>query len=270
MSGLMQTNLKSLPLVYRGKVRECYAVGQDKLLMIASDRISAFDSILSVPIPNKGKVLTQITQFWFDKLTQGMVVKRLTPILIECVARGYIIGGGWKDYQATGSVCGIKLPEGLKMAQKLPEPIFTPAAKAEIGTHDENISFEKVVEMYGSDVAQKIRDYTLDLYTRAAEYAATRGIIIADTKFEFGLDENGNVCIMDEMLTPDSSRFWPADQYTLGISPPSYDKQFLRDWLESTGWNKVPPAPVPPEDIIEKTSMKYREALVKLTGEDVQ
>lgn len=156
------------------------------------------------------------------------------------------------------------------MAQKLPEPIFTPAAKAEIGTHDENISFEKVVEMYGSDVAQKIRDYTLDLYTRAAEYAATRGIIIADTKFEFGLDENGNVCIMDEMLTPDSSRFWPADQYTLGISPPSYDKQFLRDWLESTGWNKVPPAPVPPEDIIEKTSMKYREALVKLTGKDVQ
>ena len=295
MSGLMQTNLKSLPLVYRGKVRECYAVGQDKLLMIASDRISAFDSILSVPIPNKGKVLTQITQFWFDKLTQGMpnqltgidpatvvapdevdqvtgramVVKRLTPILIECVARGYIIGGGWKDYQATGSVCGIKLPEGLKMAQKLPEPIFTPAAKAEIGTHDENISFEKVVEMYGSDVAQKIRDYTLDLYTRAAEYAATRGIIIADTKFEFGFID-GKLTLIDECLTPDSSRFWPADQYTLGISPPSYDKQFLRDWLESTGWNKVPPAPVPPEDIIEKTSMKYREALVKLTGKDVQ
>lgn len=213
MSGLMQTNLKSLPLVYRGKVRECYAVGQDKLLMIASDRISAFDSILSVPIPNKGKVLTQITQFWFDKLTQGMpnqltgidpatvvapdevdqvtgramVVKRLTPILIECVARGYIIGGGWKDYQATGSVCGIKLPEGLKMAQKLPEPIFTPAAKAEIGTHDENISFEKVVEMYGSDVAQKIRDYTLDLYTRAAEYAATRGIIIATRSLSLAL-----------------------------------------------------------------------------------
>ena len=296
MSGLMQTNLKSLPLVYRGKVRECYAVGQDKLLMIASDRISAFDSILSVPIPNKGKVLTQLTQFWFDKLTEGMpnqltgidpatvvtpdeveqvegramVVKRLTPILIECVARGYIIGGGWKDYQATGSVCGVKLPAGLKMAEKLPEPIFTPAAKAEVGVHDENIPFEKVVEMYGKDVAEKIRDYTLTLYKRAADYAATRGIIIADTKFEFGLDENGNVCIMDEMLTPDSSRFWPADQYDTGMSPPSFDKQFLRDWLESTGWDKVPPAPVPPEDIIEKTAMKYREALVKLTGKDVQ
>lgn len=296
MSGLSKSHIPSLKQIYSGKVRDCYAVGEDKLLLVASDRISAFDVILGDPIPGKGKVLTALTNFWFEKLKdvipnhltgiapesvvkpeevdqvkgRAVVSKRLKPILIECVARGYIIGGGWKDYQATGSVCGIKLPEGLKMAQKLPEPIFTPAAKAEIGTHDENISFEKVVEMYGSDVAQKIRDYTLDLYTRAAEYAATRGIIIADTKFEFGLDENGNVCIMDEMLTPDSSRFWPADQYTLGISPPSYDKQFLRDWLESTGWNKVPPAPVPPEDIIEKTSMKYREALVKLTGKDVQ
>ena len=296
MSGLMQTNLKSLPLVYRGKVRECYAVGQDKLLMIASDRISAFDSILSVPIPNKGKVLTQITQFWFDKLTQGMpnqltgidpatvvapdevdqvtgramVVKRLTPILIECVARGYIIGGGWKDYQATGEVCGIKLPAGLRQAEKLPEPIFTPAAKAELGTHDENISYERVVEMYGEKIASTIRNATLELYKRASEYALTRGIIIADTKFEFGLDENGNVLLMDEVLTPDSSRFWPADDYQIGTSPKSFDKQFIRDWLESQPWDKRPPAPKVPEDIIEKTADKYREALRRLTGTDIE
>ena len=292
MSSIMQTDIKSLPLVYRGKVRECYAVGDDKLLMIATDRISAFDVILSVPIPYKGKVLTALTQFWFDKLAgdmptqltgidpetvvapeerdqvrgRAMVVKRLKPILVECVARGYIIGGGWKDYLATGKVCGIQLPAGLKQAQKLPQPIFTPAAKAEVGTHDENISYEKVVELYGEKVASRIRELTLTLYQRAADYAATRGIIIADTKFEFGLDENGNVCLMDETLTPDSSRFWPADQYDTGMSPPSYDKQFIRDWLETQPWDKTPPAPVPPEEIINKTSEKYLEALTRLTG----
>lgn len=296
MPDIMQTSIKSLPLVYRGKVRECYAVGEDKLLMIATDRISAFDVILSVPIPKKGKVLTALTNFWFEKLAEGMptqltgidpetvvaedereqvrgramVVKRLKPILIECVARGYIIGGGWKDYQATGCVCGIKLPEGLKQAEKLPEPIFTPAAKAEVGTHDENISFEKVVELYGESIATELRDLTISLYKKAADFAATKGIIIADTKFEFGLDENGQVCLMDEVLTPDSSRFWPAESYEVGMSPPSYDKQFIRDWLETQTWDKTPPAPVPPAEIIEKTAAKYREALVKLSGKDVE
>lgn len=296
MPDIMQTSIKSLPLVYRGKVRECYALGEDKLLMIATDRISAFDVILSVPIPKKGKVLTALTNFWFEKLAEGMptqltgidpetvvaedereqvrgramVVKRLKPILIECVARGYIIGGGWKDYQATGCVCGIKLPEGLKQAEKLPEPIFTPAAKAEVGTHDENISFEKVVELYGESIATQLRDLTISLYKKAADFAATKGIIIADTKFEFGLDENGQVCLMDEVLTPDSSRFWPAESYEVGMSPPSYDKQFIRDWLETQTWDKTPPAPVPPAEIIEKTAAKYREALVKLSGKDVE
>ena len=296
MPDIMQTSIKSLPLVYRGKVRECYAVGEDKLLMIATDRISAFDVILSVPIPKKGKVLTALTNFWFEKLAEGMptqltgidpetvvaedereqvrgramVVMRLKPILIECVARGYIIGGGWKDYQATGCVCGIKLPEGLKQAEKLPEPIFTPAAKAEVGTHDENISFEKVVELYGESIATQLRDLTISLYKKAADFAATKGIIIADTKFEFGLDENGQVCLMDEVLTPDSSRFWPAESYEVGMSPPSYDKQFIRDWLETQTWDKTPPAPVPPAEIIEKTAAKYREALVKLSGKDVE
>ena len=296
MPDIMQTSIKSLPLVYRGKVRECYAVGEDKLLMIATDRISAFDVILSVPIPKKGKVLTALTNFWFEKLAEGMptqltgidpetvvaedereqvrgramVVKRLKPILIECVARGYIIGGGWKDYQATGCVCGIKLPEGLKQAEKLPEPIFTPAAKAEVGTHDENISFEKVVELYGESIATQLRDLTISLYKKAADFAATKGIIIADTKFEFGLNENGQVCLMDEVLTPDSSRFWPAESYEVGMSPPSYDKQFIRDWLETQKWDKTPPAPVPPAEIIEKTAAKYREALVKLSGKDVE
>ena len=290
MPDIMQTSIKSLPLVYRGKVRECYAVGEDKLLMIATDRISAFDVILSVPIPKKGKVLTALTNFWFEKLAEGMptqltgidpetvvaedereqvrgramVVKRLKPILIECV------GGGWKDYQATGCVCGIKLPEGLKQAEKLPEPIFTPAAKAEVGTHDENISFEKVVELYGESIATQLRDLTISLYKKAADFAATKGIIIADTKFEFGLDENGQVCLMDEVLTPDSSRFWPAESYEVGMSPPSYDKQFIRDWLETQTWDKTPPAPVPPAEIIEKTAAKYREALVKLSGKDVE
>lgn len=292
MQGLMKTSLKGLPLVYRGKVRECYALDDDKLLMIATDRISAFDVILSVPIANKGKVLTGLTQFWFEKLASGMptqltgiapesvvapdevdqvagramVVKRLKPILVECVARGYVIGSSWKSYREDGTICGIKLPAGLQKAEKLPEPIFTPAAKAEVGTHDENIDFDRVCALYGKDIATEIRRLTLDLYTRAAEYAKTRGIIIADTKFEFGLDEAGRVCLMDEVLTPDSSRFWPADQYRLGISPPSFDKQFVRDWLEAQPWNKTPPAPVPPEDVLEKTATKYREAYERLTG----
>ena len=296
MPGLSKTNIPSLKQIYSGKVRDCYAVGDDKLLLVATDRISAFDVILGDPIPGKGEVLTALTNFWFEKLKdvipnplpgiapetvvkpeeipqvagRAVVSKRLKPILIECVARGYIIGGGWKDYQATGEVCGIKLPAGLRQAEKLPEPIFTPAAKAELGTHDENISYERVVEMYGEKIASTIRNATLELYKRASEYALTRGIIIADTKFEFGLDENGNVLLMDEVLTPDSSRFWPADDYQIGTSPKSFDKQFIRDWLESQPWDKRPPAPKVPEDIIEKTADKYREALRRLTGTDIE
>ena len=263
MAGLSKTNIPSLKQIYSGKVRDVYAVDDDKLLLVATDRISAFDVILGDPIPGKGKVLTALTNFWFEKLKdvipnhltgidpesvvkpeeadqvrgRAVVSKRLKPILIECVARGYIIGGGWKDYQAAGCVCGIKLPEGLKQAEKLPEPIFTPAAKAEVGTHDENISFEKVVELYGESIATQLRDLTTSLYKKAADFAATKGIIIADTKFEFGLDENGQVCLMDEVLTPDSSRFWPAESYEVGMSPPSYDTQFIRDWLETQTWD---------------------------------
>ncbi len=296
MAGLSKTSITSLPLVYSGKVRDSYLVGDDKLLIVATDRISAFDVILGDPIPGKGKVLTAITDFWFDKLDgvlpnhlthidpasvvapdevdqvrgRAVVAMRLKPILVECVARGYLIGGGWKDYQATGKVCGIELPAGLRMGEKLPEPIFTPAAKAEVGTHDENISFERVVELYGEKVAHTIKNATLELYRRASEYAATRGIIIADTKFEFGLDAEGNVRLMDEVLTPDSSRFWPADQYTVGVSPPSFDKQFIRDWLETQPWNKTPPAPKVPQDVIEKTADKYREALRRLADIDIE
>ena len=296
MAGLSKTSITSLPLVYTGKVRDSYQVGDDKLLIVATDRISAFDVILGDPIPGKGKVLTAITDFWFDKLDgvlpnhlthidpktvvapeeipqvegRAVVAMRLKPILVECVARGYLIGGGWKDYQATGKVCGIALPPGLKMGEKLPEPIFTPAARAEVGTHDENISFERVVELYGADIANTIKNATLELYRRASEYAATRGIIIADTKFEFGIDANGQVRLMDEVLTPDSSRFWPADQYTVGVSPPSFDKQFIRDWLETQPWNKTPPAPKVPQDVIDKTADKYREALRRLADRDIE
>lgn len=296
MAGLSKTSITSLPQVYSGKVRDSYAVGDDKLLIIATDRISAFDVILGDPIPGKGKVLTEITHFWFEKLQgvlpnhltgidpesvvkpeeadqvrgRAVVAMRLKPILVECVARGYLIGGGWKDYQATGKVCGIELPKGLQMGQKLPEPIFTPAAKAEVGTHDENISYERVVELYGEEIARTIKEATLELYRRASEYAATRGIIIADTKFEFGIDANGQVRLMDEVLTPDSSRFWPAEQYTLGISPPSFDKQFVRDWLETQPWDKTPPAPKLPQDVIEKTADKYREALRRLADRDIE
>lgn len=296
MAGLSKTSITSLPLVYTGKVRDSYQVGDDKLLIVATDRISAFDVILGDPIPGKGKVLTAITDFWFDKLDgvlpnhlthidpktvvapeeipqvegRAVVAMRLKPILVECVARGYLIGGGWKDYQATGKVCGIALPPGLKMGEKLPEPIFTPAGKAEVGTHDENISFERVVELYGADIANTIKNATLELYRRASEYAATKGIIIADTKFEFGIDANGQVRLMDEVLTPDSSRFWPAEQYTVGVSPPSFDKQFIRDWLETQPWNKTPPAPKVPQDVIDKTADKYREALRRLADRDIE
>lgn len=290
MNPLHQSNLKSLPLLARGKVRDMYAVGQDKLLIVASDRISAFDVILDDPIPGKGQVLTELTEFWLKKLAhiipnhetgvrpedvvapdeveqvqgRSMVVKRLKPIMVEAVARGYIIGSGWKDYQASNAVCGVQLPAGLQQASKLPQAIFTPAAKAELGAHDENVDFAYVVTAVGQELAEKIRDVTLQLYTEAADFAATKGIIIADTKFEFGLDDKGVLHLMDEVLTPDSSRFWPADSYQEGISPPSFDKQFVRDWLETQVWDKTPPAPRLPADVLEKTAAKYREALDRL------
>lgn len=289
---LHQSTIKSLPLLGRGKVRDMYAVGDDKLLIVASDRISAFDVILDDPIPGKGQVLTELTEFWLQKLShilpnhstgidpqdvvaaderdqvagRSVVVKRLRPILVEAVARGYLIGSGWKDYQATGSVCGIALPPGLQQASRLPEPIFTPAAKAEFGEHDENVDFDYVVNAVGRELAERIREVTLRLYAEAAEYAAGKGIIIADTKFEFGLDGDGQLHLMDEVLTPDSSRFWPASEYAVGISPPSFDKQFVRDWLETEVWDKTPPAPRLPAEVLEKTAAKYREAATRLTS----
>ena len=290
MTLVHQSSITSLPLLARGKVRDMYAVGQDKLLIVASDRISAFDVILDDPIPGKGEVLTRLTEFWLSKLQhvipnhatgidpesvvqanersqvkgRAMVVKRLEPIMVEAVARGYLIGSGWKDYQATGAVCGVRLPTGLDQASKLAEPIFTPAAKAQVGEHDENVDFDYVVNAIGASLANEIREITLRLYREASDYAATRGIIIADTKFEFGLDAQGQLHLMDEVLTPDSSRFWPADSWREGISPPSYDKQFVRDWLETQPWDKTPPAPKLPTDIIEATAAKYREALDRL------
>ncbi|GAA4414594.1 phosphoribosylaminoimidazole-succinocarboxamide synthase [Advenella faeciporci] len=289
-TALHQSTIQSLPLLARGKVRDMYAVGDDKLLIIASDRISAFDVILDDPIPGKGKVLTELTEFWLKKLAhiipnhsthvkpeevvapdeieqvkgRAVVVKRLKPVMVEAVARGYLIGSGWKDYQQTGTVCGVKLPAGLKLASKLPEPLFTPAAKAEFGSHDENVDFAHVVKEVGQEMAEKIRDITLKLYTEAAGFAAEKGIIIADTKFEFGLDENNQLYLMDEVLTPDSSRFWPADSYQEGISPPSFDKQFVRDWLETQPWDKTAPAPRLPQEVLEKTAAKYREAVNRL------
>ncbi|MEY3739840.1 MAG: phosphoribosylaminoimidazole-succinocarboxamide synthase [Pseudomonadota bacterium] len=291
-AALYQSSIKSLPLLARGKVRDMYAVGDDKLLIVASDRISAFDVILDDPIPGKGQVLKELTDFWLEKLAhilpnhstgvrpedvvtaeerdqvigRAVVVKRLKPILVEAVARGYLIGSGWKDYQQSGAVCGIALPPGLKQAGKLPQPIFTPAAKAEFGLHDENVDFDHVIKEVGREMAERIRDVTLRLYSEAAAFAATKGIIIADTKFEFGLDANGTLHLMDEVLTPDSSRFWPADGYKEGISPPSFDKQFVRDWLETQDWGKTPPAPRLPADVIAKTAAKYREALDRLTA----
>ncbi len=296
MTPLYQSTLHSLPLLGRGKVRDNYAIGDDKLLIVTSDRLSAFDVVMNEPIPGKGQVLNQMSDFWFDKLAdivpnhltgvppesvvqpdeiaqvkgRAVVAKRLEPILVEAVVRGYLIGSGWKDYQQTGAVCGIALPSGLRQADKLAEPIFTPAAKAELGAHDENISFEDMERRIGSELAATIRDISIRLYQRAADYAATHGIIIADTKFEFGLDQDGVLHLMDEVLTADSSRFWPADSYSPGMSPPSYDKQFVRDYLETlTDWNKTAPAPTLPADVIEKTAAKYREALQRLTGQDL-
>ncbi|MDG0023312.1 phosphoribosylaminoimidazolesuccinocarboxamide synthase [Trinickia sp. Y13] len=292
MSTLYESSLHSLPLLGRGKVRDNYAVANDKLLIVTTDRLSAFDVIMGEPIPRKGEVLNQMANFWFERLQhivpnhmtgiapesvvaadeveqvkgRAVVVKRLEPILVEAVVRGYLAGSGWKDYQATGAVCGVALPPGLQNAQKLPEPIFTPAAKAEMGQHDENITFEDCERRIGTELAATIRDISIKLYKEASEYAATRGIIIADTKFEFGLDNHGELFLMDEALTADSSRFWPADQYQVGTNPPSFDKQFVRDWLEAQNWGKTAPAPKLPEDVIAKTSEKYQEALERLTG----
>ncbi|HJV83961.1 MAG TPA: phosphoribosylaminoimidazolesuccinocarboxamide synthase [Noviherbaspirillum sp.] len=297
MNSLYQSTIQSLPLLGRGKVRDNYAVGDDKLLIVTTDRLSAFDVVMNEPIPGKGKVLNQMSNFWFSKLAdivpnhltgidpesvvrpdeveqvrgRAVVAKRLKPILVEAVVRGYIIGSGWKDYQATGTICGIALPKGLRQADKLTTPIFTPAAKAEMGEHDENISFADMEKRIGKELAAKIREVSIKLYQTAADYAATRGIIIADTKFEFGLDENGTLHLMDEVLTADSSRFWPADSYAPGMSPPSFDKQFVRDYLETLkDWNKTAPAPALPPDVIDKTGAKYREALQRLTGETLK
>ena len=302
-SALHTSALTSLPLLARGKVRDNYAVGEDRILMVASDRISAFDVIMGEPIPGKGVLLTQMALFWFDKLGpnglnicpihltgdapesavsaeevpqvtgRSMLVKRLKPIPVEAVVRGYLAGSGWKEYQDNQAVCGVKLPAGLKNASRLPEPIYTPAAKAAVGEHDENITFEQTVAMIGTDLATRIRDISLQLYKAARDIAAVKGIIIADTKFEFGLDQDGTLVLMDEVLTPDSSRYWPTDSYeqsyAQGANPPSYDKQFLRDWLETAQingelWDKTPPAPRLPREVIEKTAAKYEEAMKKL------
>jgi phosphoribosylaminoimidazole-succinocarboxamide synthase len=294
---LLESSLHSLPLLARGKVRDNYAVGADRLLMIASDRLSAFDVVMGQPIPGKGELLTSMAMFWFAHLEgivpnhltgddpasvvapdereqvrgRSMLVKRLKPLPIEAVVRGYLAGSGWKEYQDSGTVCGVALPAGLKNASKLPEPIFTPATKAEAGDHDENISFARMSEIVGAELAAKVRDIAIQLYGRAAALALAKGIIIADTKFEFGLDADGTLTLMDEVLTPDSSRFWPVEGYAEGINPPSYDKQFVRDWLEQARvdgrpWNKKAPAPALPADVIAKTAEKYREALRRLTS----
>lgn len=300
-SALHTSALTSLPLLARGKVRDNYAVGDDRILMVASDRISAFDVIMGEPIPGKGELLTRLSLFWFDQLGpkgqaicpihltgdapesvvspaevpqvagRSMLVQRLKPIPVEAVVRGYLAGSGWKEYQENRSVCGVKLPEGLQNASQLPEPIYTPAAKAAMGEHDENITFERTVEMIGPELAAQIRDVSIALYKAAAAIALKKGIIIADTKFEFGLDKAGKLVLMDEVLTPDSSRYWPAESYVVGQNPPSYDKQFLRDWLETAQvggkpWDKTPPAPRLPREVIEKTAAKYQEALTRLMG----
>jgi phosphoribosylaminoimidazole-succinocarboxamide synthase len=300
MNALHTSSLSSLPLLARGKVRDNYAVGDDRILMVASDRISAFDVIMNEPIPGKGELLTTMALFWFEKLQgivpnhltgdapesvvpdsekaqvrgRSMLVKRLKPLPVEAVVRGYLAGSGWAEYQASQSVCGVALPAGLKNASKLPAPIFTPATKAEMGEHDENISFARMSDIIGTELALKVRDAAIALYTRAADYALTQGIIIADTKFEFGLDEQGTLTLMDEVLTPDSSRYWPMEGYeaalAAGKNPPSYDKQFLRDWLEAVRvdgkpWGKKAPAPTLPSEVIAQTTAKYKEALTRLT-----
>ncbi len=293
MSALHESNLTSLKFLHRGKVRDLYEVDADHLLIVQTDRLSAFDVILPTPIPGKGEVLTAVSNFWFKKLGnvipnhlsgidpesvvktdaeraqvrgRAFVTKKLKPLPIEAIVRGYLVGSGWKDYKKTGAVCGIQLPAGMQEAQKLPQPLFTPSTKAAVGEHDENISFEEAKKLLGADMAEQVKNATLALYTQAADYALTRGIIIADTKFEFGTDSTGKLYLIDEALTPDSSRFWPADQYKVGSNPPSFDKQFVRDWLESSGWNKQPPAPQVPADVLQKTADKYREAQRLLTG----
>jgi len=289
---LHQSQLSGLPLIHQGKVRDVYALPHDELLIVATDRLSAFDVVLPDPIPGKGEILTQMSNFWFEKTThvqanhlsttplrevlpesadfalyekRSVVAQRLRGLPVEAIARGYLIGSGWKDYQRTGAVCGIALPSGLRQAEQLPEPIFTPSTKAAVGAHDENIGFDRCVELLGGELAEAVRAATLAIYRFAAGFAAERGILIADTKLEFGLDANGKLIVMDEMLTPDSSRFWPADEYQVGISPPSYDKQFVRDYLETLDWNKTAPGPSVPAEIIEATRAKYAEALQRLT-----
>ena len=291
MSALHESNLSSLPLLHRGKVRDLYAVDDQHLLIVQTDRLSAFDVILPNPVPGKGQVLTTLSNFWFDKLEhiipnhlsgiapedvvktdaeraqikgRAFVVKRLKPLPIEAIVRGYLVGSGWKEYKKTGSVCGIALPAGLQEAQQLPQPLFTPSTKAAAGEHDENISFDQAAKLMGEARVDEVRAASLALYSQAAEYAATKGIIIADTKFEFGVDAAGKMYLIDEALTPDSSRFWPAESYRAGSNPPSFDKQFVRDWLEASGWNKQPPAPQVPADVLQKTSDKYHEALRRL------
>jgi phosphoribosylaminoimidazole-succinocarboxamide synthase len=294
---LSSSHLPGLDLVHRGKVRDVYALSADELLIVASDRLSAFDVVLPDPIPGKGEMLTQMSNFWFAKTRhllpnhllerrladvlpagvdlalyarRSVICKRLKPIPFEAIARGYLIGSGWKDYQATGQLCGIALPASLRQAEQLPEPIFTPSTKAAPGQHDENIDFDSVVNQVGSALAGQVRDATLAIYRFAAEYAATRGILIADTKLEFGTDADGTLHVMDEMLTPDSSRFWPTDEYRVGISPPSYDKQYVRDYLETLDWNKKAPGPRVPAQVIEATARKYAEAVHRLTGQRVE
>jgi len=286
-AALFESNLSGLPLLARGKVRDLYQVGVDHLLIVTTDRLSAFDVVLPQPIPGKGDVLTRVANFWFARTEalvpnhlaqvpvaavvtdvhelaqlgdRAVVVRRLQPLPIEAIVRGYLIGSGWKDYQRSGAVCGIQLPPGLRLAEQLPAPIFTPSTKAELGNHDENVDFKQTVRLLGTELAEQVRALSVAIYQDCAAYAAERGIIIADTKFEFGLDEHGKLHLIDEVLTPDSSRFWPADQYQPGTNPPSFDKQFVRDYLETLAWNKTPPGPELPPDIIERTAAKYREA----------
>ena len=290
---LLETSITSLKRIHQGKVRDIYDIDDKTMLLVSTDRLSAFDVILPTGIINKGAMLTQMANFWFEKLqnvvpnhltgidptsvvsdskekaqlaNRAVVVKKLKALPIEAIVRGYLVGSGWKEYKAKGTVCGIPLPAGLQEASKLPEPIFTPSSKAAVGEHDENISLQQCADLIGADMAAQVAKVAIALYTQAAEYALTRGIIIADTKFEFGLDSNGVLHVMDEVLTPDSSRFWPAESYAVGKNPPSYDKQYVRDWLEACGWNKTPPAPALPADVAQRTSDKYMEAFEKLTG----
>ena len=293
---LTETSIKSLPLLHKGKVRDIYEIDDKHLLIVTTDRLSAFDVVMNEPIPYKGFVLTQMADFWFQKLSyvvanhlsgitpesvvsenevaqvknRAIVARKLKALPIEAIVRGYLSGSGWKDYQNTQTVCGIKLPQGLKESAKLNEPIFTPSSKEAVGQHDENISYEECEARIGKEIASRIKEISIKLYQEASAFALTKGIIIADTKFEFGLDDKNNLVLIDEILTPDSSRFWPLDQYREGVSQPSFDKQFIRDWLESSGWNKTPPPPSLPLDVITKTSQKYLEAFQKLTGQEIK